>query len=131
MASKLNQKQMAFALNVASGLYDQEDAALRAGYSAKCAKTYASRMMTKPEIRAEVDRIRAKAEAKSVGSKAEALDMIWATMQEAAMAMDRTNVYKGAELWLKATGQLVDKQQIEQTTRTIEIDWSASGGGDE
>lgn len=131
MASKLNQKQMAFALNVASGQYDQEDAALRAGYSPKCAKTYASRMMTMPAIKAEVDRIRAKAEAKSVGSKAEVLDMIWATMQEASMAMDRTNVYKGAELWLKATGQLVDKQQIEQTTRTIEIDWSASGGGDE
>jgi len=130
MAKAISPQQMSFAVNAASGM-SLTDAALAAGYSPNTAKYQGSHLARQPHIAAEIDRIAKKGEAVAMGSKAQVLDLVWQTMEGAFDDGDRTNVYKGAELWLKATGQLVDKQQIEQTTRTIEIDWSASGGGDE
>lgn len=129
MADRLSPMQAAFAVNYASGTMDATEAALRAGYSPGCARSNGCRLAKHPLVVAEVDRMRNKAQALAIGSKAEVLDLVYHTMQQASEAGDRTNVYKGAELWLKATGQLIEKQEIEQTTRTIEIDWGASDGG--
>lgn len=126
---KLTDQHKAFAAEVAAGSSFM-DAAISAGYSQNSAKFYGSKLAADPLVRAEIDRIRAKGEAVSVGSRAEALNIIWRTMQGAEEAEDRANVYRGAELWLKATGQLVERS--EQVSTVVEIDWSSSeGGGDE
>lgn len=129
MAKGFTPRQQAFIASVASGSMDYTEAAVSAGYSPHTAKSTGSKLMMRDDIRAEVDRIRAKATAVAQGSKTEALDIIWDTLKGAAKDGDRPNVYKGAELWLKATGQLVEKQQIEQTSTIIDIEWDGISGG--
>lgn len=123
MARKLTPQQRAFAVEVASGCTATE-AAIRAGYSRKSASCQASQLLDNPKVVAEVERIQGKATVASLGSKAEALDLIWRTMNEAAQEGDRVNVYRGSELWLKATGQLIEKREV-KTQETIELEWSA------
>lgn len=130
MAKKLSAQQRSFAQAAASGM-SLTDAALSAGYSPTTAKFQGSKLAKLPEVAAEIDRIAAKSEAVAIGSKAEALDMVWRTMQSAADDGDRVNVYRGVELWLKATGQLVEKHQVDQTSQVVQIDWSLSEGGSE
>jgi len=120
--AKLTDQRKVFAANVASGM-PLHDSAVDAGYSPLSASQQASALMKYPEITAEIERIRSKAMATSVGSKAECLDLIWRTMQESAANGPPRDVYQGAELWLKATGQLVTKQEV-VTNQTIDIEWS-------
>lgn len=127
---KLTAQHKAFAAAVAAGS-SLRDAAISAGYKASDARSRGSKLADDPLVAAEIDRIQAKGEAVAIGSKAEALDMVWRTMAAAADEGDRVNVYRGVELWLKATGQLVEKQQIEQTSQVVQIDWSLSEGGSE
>jgi hypothetical protein len=123
LARKLTPQQRAFAVEVASGCTATE-AAIRAGYSRKTAGDQASQLLRNPKIASEVERIQGKATVASLGSKAEALDLIWRTMNEAAQDGDRVNVYRGSELWLKATGQLVEKREVKQQD-VVELEWSA------
>ena len=138
---KLSNQQKAFAANVASGM-PLAEAAKDAGYSPKSAPALASQLMKKAKVAEEVARIRAKAVASSRGSKAECLDLIWSVLEEAKAAGDRANFNRGCELWLKATGNLVHKQEI-KTDQVIEVEWQSAlpdeaeatddgeGGGDD
>jgi len=84
--------------------------------------------MSNPKIKAEVERIQAKAVVAALGSKAELLNLIWKSLEEAAAEGARRDLYAGSELWLKATGQLVEKREIDQTSTVVEIEWQPPGG---
>jgi phage terminase small subunit len=115
---------MTFVAEVAAGNCSATEAAIRAGYSAKTASSQSSQLLNNPKIKAELDRIQAKAVVQAIGSKAECLDIIWQTMCEARDDDDRVNVYRGGELWLKATGNLVEKREITEN-QTVNIEWQA------
>lgn len=120
---KLTNQQKTFAANVASGM-PLGESAKDAGYSPKSASVIASKLVKNSKVVDEIARIRSKATTASLGSKAELLDVLWQTMEEARADGDRVNVVRCGELWLKATGQLVNKQEI-KTDQTIDVQWSA------
>lgn len=124
MDRKLTPQQQSFAAEVAAGNCTLTEAALRAGYSPKSASKLGSQLMANPRISAEVDRIRAKAAATAQGSRVEVLDIIYETLHEARVDGDRANTLKAAELWLKATGNLVEKRE-NVTEGKIELEWPA------
>ena len=122
MARTITPQQMLFAVNVASGM-TAKAAAIDAGYAPKYADRQGSQLLVNPRVKHEIDRIKNKATAASLGSKAEALDILWQTAAEARADGDRVNVTRCLELWLKATGQLVTRQQIE-TNQQIDLAWT-------
>lgn len=132
MARKLTPQQQAFAVEVATGDCTATDAALSAGYSPASATKIASQLLDNPRVVAEIERIKGKATAASVGSKAEALDRIWKLACDAADEGARRDAYQGYELWLKATGNLVEKREVKH--EDVELDWGDvvdPGGGDD
>ena len=123
MARKLTPQQRAFAVEVATGDCTATDAALSAGYSPASATKIASQLMDNPRVVAEIERIQAKATATSVGSKAKALDAVWRIAESNEDKAPKTAL-SAYELWLKATGNLVEKRE-NLNTATIEVEWQA------
>ena len=128
--AKLTDKQMAFVVEIAKGGCTNKQAALTAGYSPANAESQASQMLKKPHVKAELERIRGNAVAQAQGTKAKALDRIWDLAESAADEDNRREAYQGYELWLKASGHLVEKREI-NTNQTIDVEWRAPVGGDE
>lgn len=94
---------------------------MRAGYSRKSAGKIASQLMDNPRIASELERVLAKAQAVAVGSKAEALSRIWAIGEREDESNPRISL-QAYELWLKATGNLVEKREVTEN-QTVNIEW--------
>ena len=60
-------------------------------------------------------------------SRADALDRIKLTIDDAGQNRDFGNVFRGCELWLKATGNLVNQHEVKQD-QTVELSWSVTAG---
>ena len=125
----LNDQMRAFCRYVVDGC-QRKEAAVKAGYSERSASARAGELAGNPHVKAEIARLRAEAEQASVSKAAEVLDMVYAAIAHAYADHDWPNVYRGSELWLKATGNLVERRQV-QTDQVIELEWTTAGGGDE
>ena len=55
---------------------------------------------------------------------------MYSAVQQSYADNDWPNVYRGSELWLKATGNLIERRKVE-TDQVIELEWTTTGGGDE
>lgn len=101
-----------------------KDAAIAAGYAATNAEAQSSKMAKLPHVSAEIERMRAKIEVVSLGSKAELLNILWTEIGKAIAEGDRINVTRMGELWLKARGELVARHDI-KTDQVIDLAWAA------
>ena len=125
----LNQQMQAFCRHIAAGCQKKE-AAVKAGYTPASASSRASELLNNPHCKAEIKRLQAEHEAEARGSAVEILNMVYSAVQQSYADSDWPNVYRGSELWLKATGNLIERRKVE-TDQVIELEWTTTGGGDE
>jgi len=80
--SKLNDKQKLFAQEYVKSGFDLRASAINAGYSAKSAGSLASRLVRKPQVKAEIDRLMVQVEERCTVTAAE----IVSTLRKIAFA---------------------------------------------
>jgi phage terminase small subunit len=111
MANKLTDKQKMFCREYLIDL-NAKQAAIRAGYSEKTAKSTGSENMTKPDVVEYIKKLMDKRSTKVEVTAEYVLQTILDTVESSVAENDKQNIYKGAELLGKHLKLFTDKVQL-------------------
>ena len=119
---KLNPKQQRFCEEYLIDL-NATQAAIRAGYSKKTARTIASKLLTNIDIEGYIVTLRAEIQAKTGITVENTVNFIKEVSEEAREVADFSNALKGQDMLMKYLGGY-EKKETEDEDQTINIHYT-------